>query len=124
MSGSTKEDGAGRVKKVWCESDCDVLTYMDVDLSADLSAFPPLVEAICSGGFDLAVGSRLLKPRLTTRGFKREFISRSYNCLIRLLFHPSFSDAQCGFKAIGREAARACCPWSRMTAGSWIQNCC
>jgi glycosyltransferase involved in cell wall biosynthesis len=105
------EKGRGRaVKKVWAESDCEVLTYMDVDLATELSAFPPLVESIISGGFDLAVGSRLLKPRLTTRGLKREFISRSYNRLIKLLFDPGFSDAQCGFKAISRRAARALIP--------------
>ena len=105
------QKGRGRaVKKVWFESDCDVLTYMDVDLATDLSAFPPMVEAIVSGGFDLAVGSRVLKSGLTTRGLKREFISRAYNWLIRLLFRPSFSDAQCGFKAIGRDAARAVLP--------------
>ncbi len=106
--------GRGRaIKRVWCESDCGVLTYMDVDLSADLSAFPVLIEAIRSGGYNLAVGSRLLQPQLTTRSFKREFISRSYNYLIKLLFRPGFSDAQCGFKAIGREAARALLPLVR-----------
>lgn len=103
--------GRGRaVKKVWSESDCDILTYMDVDLATELSALPPLVEAILSGGFDLAVGSRLLKPRLTTRGLRRELISRFYNRLIRLFFNPSFSDAQCGFKAVSREAARTLLP--------------
>ena len=106
-----EQKGRGRaIKKVWAASDCDVLTYMDVDLATELFAFPPLVEAIVCGGFDVAVGSRLLKPHLTTRGLKRELISRFYNRLIRLFFHPSFSDAQCGFKAVGRNTARALLP--------------
>jgi glycosyltransferase involved in cell wall biosynthesis len=36
--------------------------------------------------YDLAVGSRLLRPDLTTRSRKREIISRCYNRLIKLLF--------------------------------------
>lgn len=100
------QKGRGRaLKRVWSESQADVLSYMDVDLSTDLAAFPPLIESLISGEFDVAVGSRLLKTSLTTRGFKREFISRGYNRLIKLFFHTRFSDAQCGFKAITREAA-------------------
>ena len=38
------EKGRGRaLKRVWTESDADVLVYMDVDLSTDLNALLPLV---------------------------------------------------------------------------------
>jgi len=105
------QKGRGRaLKNVWCETQAEVLSYMDVDLSTDLYAFPPLIEGLVSGGFDVAIGSRLLKPSLTTRGFKREIISRGYNRLIKLLFHTQFSDAQCGFKAITRPAASGLLP--------------
>ncbi len=86
---------------------------MDCDLSTDLEAFPRLIEALASGNYDLATGSRLLGPSLTTRSFKREFISRSYNRLIKALFHCSFSDAQCGCKAITRIAAMSLLPMVR-----------
>src|ERR1044071_3388693 len=57
-----EEKGRGRaVKHVWNASDADILSYMDVDLSTDLAAFPPLIEALLDGGYDLAVGSRRLK---------------------------------------------------------------
>jgi glycosyltransferase involved in cell wall biosynthesis len=106
-----REKGRGRaVKKVWNEASASVLSYMDVDLSADLAAFPPMIEALASGGFDLATGSRLLKPSLTNRGFKRELISRCYNLLVKLQFHTQFSDAQCGFKAITKRAATELLP--------------
>jgi hypothetical protein len=81
-----------------------------VDLSTDLFALPPLIEALIGGGFDVAIGSRLLRPCLTTRGLKREIISRSYNLLIKVFFHTRFSDAQCGFKAITKKAATALLP--------------
>ena len=105
------EKGRGRaLKKTWLESEADLLTYMDVDLSSDVNAFPSLIQPLVSGESDLATGSRLLRPELTSRGWKREFISRSYNLLVRTVFRTSFSDAQCGFKAITRSAARALIP--------------
>ena len=95
--------GRGRaVKRAWFESQADILSYMDVDLSTDLTAFPPLIEALMGGGFDVATGSRLLEPSLTTRSWKRELISRCYNRLIKVMFRTRFSDAQCGFKALTR----------------------
>jgi hypothetical protein len=73
---------------------------MDCDLSTDLSLFPLLIDSLIIEGYDIAVGSRLLPGALTTRCLKREMISRCYNLLVRCLFKTSFSDAQCGFKAI------------------------
>lgn len=105
------QKGRGRtLKHAWLTSEADILSYMDADLSSDLASFPLMVEKLLSGNYDLAIGSRVLQPKLTTRCFRREFTSRVYNLLIRLLFRPSFSDAQCGFKAITREVARALLP--------------
>jgi hypothetical protein len=78
---------------------------MDVDLATDLHALPPMVEALISGGFDIATGSRLLKRSLTNRSLKRDIISRVYNLVVRLLFRTHISDFQCGFKALTRQAA-------------------
>ena len=104
--------GRGRVLKcVWSETPAHILSYMDADLSTDLEAFPPLIESLLGGGFDLAAGSRLLKPSLTSRGMKREIISRGYNRIVRFLFQTRFSDAQCGFKAITRQAAEELLSW-------------
>ncbi len=106
-----EEKGRGRaVKHSWSVSRADILSYMDVDLATDLAAFPPLIEALLGGGHDIAVGSRRLKPSLTTRGLKREIISRCYMLLVKTLFQTKFSDAQCGFKAITRSAATALLP--------------
>lgn len=105
------EKGRGRaVKHAWHTSDADILSYMDVDLSTDLGAFPPLIEALLGGGYDVALGSRRLKPSLTARSLKREVISRCYMLLLKALFQTKFSDAQCGFKAITRDAAVALLP--------------
>jgi glycosyltransferase involved in cell wall biosynthesis len=100
----------GALRQAWSESRAAVLSYMDVDLSSDLASFPLLIERLLDGTFDLATGSRLLAPSSTRRSLKREVISRAYNYLVKSIFHTRFSDAQCGFKAITRKAARELLP--------------
>ena len=103
--------GRGRaLRAAWTASDADVLCYMDVDLSTDLRALLPLVSALVSGHSEVAIGSRLAPGARVVRGPKREFISRSYNRLLRHGLRARFSDAQCGFKAIRADAARRLLP--------------
>ena len=100
----------GALRHSWLASEAEVLAYMDVDLSTELAHLPELIEAVASGKYDLATGSRLLPPRDIERGLGREVLSRGYNQLVRRAFWTRFSDAQCGFKAISRRAARALLP--------------
>jgi putative flippase GtrA len=100
------EKGKGRaLRTVWSTSDATVLAYMDVDLSTDLAAVLPLIAPLVSGHSDLAIGTRLHRGSRVIRGAKREFISRSYNLMLRHTLSTRFSDATCGFKAIRREVA-------------------
>jgi putative flippase GtrA len=100
------EKGKGRaLRAVWSTSDATVLAYMDVDLSTDLAAVLPLIAPLVSGHSDLAIGTRLHRGSRVVRGAKREFISRSYNLMLRHTLSTRFSDATCGFKAIRREVA-------------------
>jgi len=113
------EKGRGRaLRAVWLASDAPVLAYMDVDLSTDLTALLPLVAPLLSGHSDLAIGTRLARTARVVRGPKREFISRSYNVLLRRTLHTRFSDAQCGFKAIRREVAQQLLPL--VQDGGWF----
>ncbi|MET8832227.1 bifunctional glycosyltransferase family 2/GtrA family protein [Streptomyces sp. NPDC004610] len=106
-----EQKGRGRaLRSVWSGSDAPVLAYMDVDLSTDLNALLPLVAPLISGHSDLAIGSRLATGSRVVRGAKREFISRSYNLILRGSLLARFSDAQCGFKAIRREVAQVLLP--------------
>ena len=105
------ERGRGRaLKQVWQSSQADILTYMDVDLSTSLDDFPPMIQPLVAGEAGVAIGSRLMKKSKTSRGFKREFISRCYNKIIKLTSQTKFSDAQCGFKAIRRDVAKRFLP--------------
>ena len=104
------EKGRGRaLRRAWLESDADILSYMDVDLSTGLESYPLLVQSIING-YDIAIGSRLMPESQTNRSPKREFISRSYNLLIKVSHQARFADAQCGFKAISHTAAQALIP--------------
>jgi glycosyltransferase involved in cell wall biosynthesis len=95
--------GRGRmVKYAWKKSEADVLTYMDIDLSTGLEAFPPMVRSILDGA-DVAIGSRQYKGAKVQRGFKREAISRGYILILKLLLGFPFTDAQCGFKAVSKQ---------------------
>jgi glycosyltransferase involved in cell wall biosynthesis len=103
--------GRGRaLRAAWSASAADVLCYMDVDLSTDLRGLSPLVSGIASGHSDVAIGTRLAPGATVTRSRKREFISRSYNRILRLVLRVRFSDAQCGFKAIRADAASELLP--------------
>lgn len=108
--------GRGRaLRRVWQASDALVLAYMDVDLSTDLTALLPLVAPLITGHSDLAIGSRLARGSRVVRGPKREFISRSYNLILRASLAARFSDAQCGFKAIRGNVARRLMPMVKDT---------
>ena len=107
-----EERGRGRaLRTAWFAGDADYLCYMDVDLSTELEAIPPLIDSLANGGYDLAVGSRLDKgSNVVGRTLKREVVSRCYNLIIRSMFFVRFRDAQCGFKAISRSAAHDLAP--------------
>ncbi|MCK4943837.1 MAG: glycosyltransferase [Candidatus Aminicenantes bacterium] len=98
------QKGRGRmVKYAWTRSEADVLSYMDIDLSTDLKAFPPMIQAIIDG-YDIAIGSRQYKGADVDRSLRREIISRGYIWVLKLLLRFPFTDAQCGFKAISKQA--------------------
>jgi glycosyltransferase involved in cell wall biosynthesis len=100
----------GALRSVWAHSKAAVVAYMDVDLSTDLNALLPLLAPLLSGHSDVAIGTRLARGARVIRGPRREVISRCYNLLLHAVLGTGFSDAQCGFKAVRAEAARALLP--------------
>ena len=106
-----EQKGRGRaLKTAWSESDATVVAYMDVDLSTDLAALPPLVAPLLSGHSDVAIGTRLARGARVVRGPKRDLISRCYNLLLKAALRARFTDAQCGFKAVRADRARELLP--------------
>jgi glycosyltransferase involved in cell wall biosynthesis len=106
----------GALRSVWSHSDAAIFAYMDVDLSTGLNALLPLLAPLLSGHSDVAIGTRLARGARVIRGPRREVISRCYNLLLHASLGTGFSDAQCGFKAIRADAARALLPLTEDTA--------
>lgn len=103
--------GRGRaLRHAWLTSPADAVCYMDVDLSTRLDFLTPLLQAVLENGAAVATGSRLLPASRTTRSWPRELISRAYNLITRLVLGLPVSDAQCGFKAVSRQAVNQLVP--------------
>ncbi len=98
------------LRAAWSTSEAPVVAYMDVDLSTSLPALLPLVAPLLSGHRDVVIGSRLAPGAHVVRGPKRELISRAYNLVLKLTLQGHFTDAQCGFKALRRDAAQRLLP--------------
>lgn len=76
----------------------DIYAFIDCDLSTSMKFFPQLINSIREGN-DLALGSRYMEGAEVNRSILRDFPSRVYNWLIRILFKDRVFDHQIGFKA-------------------------
>ncbi len=104
------------LRTAWLTSPADVCAYMDVDLATDLAHISQIVDPIAAGEVDLAYGTRLDRRSQTERGLRREVLSRGYVLILNTVLRLRVSDAQCGFKAISRDALRAIVPLVRDSA--------
>ena len=101
-----KKQGKGQaIKESWNNATgYDLLAFMDADLATDISAFPKMIEKITKENYDLVYGSRYHKDSNTKRTILRKIISKGYLFLQKIILGTSFSDSQCGFKAIRTKA--------------------
>jgi glycosyltransferase involved in cell wall biosynthesis len=96
---SAERAGRGRaLNRSFASTDADIVLYCDVDLATDTKHMKQLIDAI-RNGYDVATGSRLMKDSDVKRPFNREFASRGYNNLVRVMLRSKIYDHQCGFKA-------------------------
>lgn len=98
------------LRTAWSRSGCDFVSYMDADLSTELDALISAVEVLRDGA-DVVVGNRLDKNSIVKRSFKREFVSRSYNAIIKFMLGTHFHDAHCGFKTVRCEVVQRILPY-------------
>lgn len=114
-----KEKGRGlALKEYWLSSRADILVYMDADLAASLDDLEDLINPLLNNESDLAIGSRLLAKSQIDRSIFREIVSQTYNLLSRIILGHKFSDMQCGFKAIKKEAFAKIAPY--LSGESWF----
>ena len=98
------------LRTAWEQTDCDFVSYMDIDLSTGLEALIRAIDLL-NAGADVVVGNRLDRKSNIKRSFKREFVSRSYNIAIKIALGTHFQDAHCGFKTGRSEAVKKILPY-------------
>ena len=89
------------LKRAWNKVDGDIYVFIDADLATNMKYYPQLINSIREGN-DLATGSRYIKGAKVNRPFLRDFTSRFYNKLIRMMYKDKVFDHQIGFKAFSK----------------------
>ncbi len=94
--------GRGRaLKRAFKKAKGEYIFYMDADLATDLKALPIALDALSEN--DVVIGSRYHSESETKRSWKRLFLSRGYNLLVKVLTGEGVDDFQCGFKGFRKE---------------------
>jgi len=102
-----KRLGRGKaIKNVCSLKKAKIYSYIDSDLAVGLKNIERAVLLI-ENGYDIVVGSRY-KSKKAKRSFKRLFLSKFYNFLVRILLKSKISDHQCGFKFWNEKANKIC----------------
>jgi len=94
----------GTIKRAIDLASGEVVVFMDVDLSVDLSYVVKFVNTLMAGS-PIVIGERSISDRFT-QGFFRVFLSLAYNVLVNLLFRTGIRDHQCGFKGFRVDVAK------------------
>jgi len=97
------------LKTAWMLSKADIVCFMDADLPADFKVLLKMINEIING-YDVCIGSKLLKESIIVRSLKRRIISRGYNAFLKMLFFNKFTDAQCGLKVFKGDVIRKILP--------------
>lgn len=103
-----KEKGVGAAFRAGVsENQCDIVGYMDVDLSTDISHIVQMYEAFCSDdSLDMVNASRWSKQSKTTgRKFYRNITSYGLTFILKTILGMKALDAICGFKFFRKETA-------------------
>lgn len=93
----------------------EFILFTDADLSSPIEEAPKLFRAL-EDGFDIAIGSRWVRPELQTQrqSVTRQILGRVFNGFLRLFLGLKFNDTQCGFKALRQPAAKAVFPLQKV----------
>ena len=101
-----KEKGFGvAFQAAIAANDCDILGYMDVDLSTKLKHFLTVIKIFEKYPWVQIVKGNRLDSRSVIRGRKplREVTSRGLDLLVRMAFATDVRDTMCGFQFFRKE---------------------
>ena len=107
-----KNNGKGHALKVgFNNSTKNLVTFLDGDLDIPPRQIEPLLNTYYETDADVVIQSKR-HPDSVVNGFppRRQFLSRSYNFMTKLLFNLPVSDTQVGIKLYRREVLDAIMP--------------
>lgn len=109
-------DNIGRgwsLTETWGKSTSDIVMYMDADLATNLKSVKAMLALLSADGCDVAIGSRYAGGAETKRTFHRNFVSKTYNFMLRCLLGLKVLDSQCGFKGVKRTVVQHLIPLTK-----------
>jgi len=94
------------VRRGMLEAKGDIRIFTDADFSTPIYEVEKVIANIESGD-DICIGSRSLDPSMIKKHqpFYREFMGKTFNKFVQLMFFKGITDTQCGFKAMTGKAA-------------------
>lgn len=117
-SAPQRQGRGAALRKLWREVDANIYVFTDADLAAGPTALISVVDEVGRGA-DVAIGSRYCTGANVHRPPLRDWVSRGYNRLVRLLFHDQIRDHQCGLKAFRRGAVVRLMEMTREESWAW-----
>jgi len=108
------------VRSGMLEAKGDIRIFTDADFSTPIYEIEKLIDAI-EAGADICIGSRALDASMIKehQPFYREFMGKTFNKFVQLLFFKGISDTQCGFKGFTKEAAEKIFPQAKIDGFSF-----
>lgn len=108
------------IKQGMFEAKGEFVLFSDADLSTPIEELGKFWEYIREG-YDIVIGSRALKEsRLEVRQpFYREFMGRTFNCIVRFILGFNIKDTQCGFKLFKNDVAKKIFPMQKIEGWSF-----
>ena len=95
-----------------------IVVFTDADQATPIEELPKFIEQL-EAGADVVMGSRYLGESnvMQKQSLLRRLLSRSGNLLIRVVLGLPYTDTQCGFKAMTKQAAQTI--FERLTITRW-----
>ena len=113
----------GALQTAWSTSDADVVAYMDVDLSTDLSALMPLVAPLISGHSDLRSARGWRRHRGSSRSRSANSSPAVTTCCCAAHSAPDSPMPSAASRRCAPTWPANCCRWWPTPAGSSTPSC-
>ena len=107
VSYKTNKGKGNAIKRGVMKAEGDYIAFLDSDLDLPADQIEKYMDPLVKGEADVVIGSKMHKDSELEYPFIRKFISFSYYCMLRLLFHLKVKDTQTGLKVFRADALKS-----------------